>query len=150
MLFTRAKTHLIYSSQGRHSARKWAGMLVCMPVQDSDKNTAMKIYAVLLIILLIVLQFKFWFEDGGYFHNLGLEKQLDALRAENEQLKARNQELARQIILVKEDMNEIESLARRNLGMIKVGEQFIFIVEEDQSGQPASKSGQDEEQVRHE
>lgn len=150
MLFTRAKTHLIYSSQGRHSARKWAGMLVCMPVQDSDKNTAMKIYAVLLIILLIVLQFKFWFEDGGYFHNLGLEKQLDALRAENEQLRARNQELARQIILVKENMDEIESLARRNLGMIKEGEQFIFIVEDEVDNRSASEADQNAERLKHE
>lgn len=93
----------------------------------------MKIYAVFLIILLILLQFKFWFEDGGYFHNIGLEKELEKLRAENEQLKVRNQELARQIILVKENLDAIESLARRNLGMIKEGEQFVFIIEEDAS-----------------
>jgi len=91
----------------------------------------MKIYAVFLIILLIILQFKFWFEDGGYFHNLGLEEELGVVKEENAQLKVRNQELARQIILVKEDMDEIEALARKNLGMIKEGEQFMFIIDED-------------------
>lgn len=90
----------------------------------------MKIYAVFLIILLIILQFKFWFEDGGYFHNLGLEEELAAVKAENARLKARNQELARQIILVKENMDEIEALARKNLGMIKEDEQFMFIIDE--------------------
>ena len=96
----------------------------------------MKIYAVFLIILLIVLQFKLWFEDGGYFHNLGLEEELAIIREENEQLKARNQELARQIILVKEDMGKVEALARRNLGMIKEGERFMFIIKDDQDNNP--------------
>jgi len=101
----------------------------------------MKIYAVFLIILLIILQFKFWFEEGGYFHNLGLEEELTAIREENEQLKARNQELARQIILVKEDMQAVEALARRNLGMIKEGEQFMFIIKDEQENKaPAEKA----------
>jgi cell division protein FtsB len=109
----------------------------------------MKTYAVFLIILLIILQFKFWFEDGGYFHNLGLEKELETLRAENDRLKARNQELARQIILVKENMDEIESLARRNLGMIKEGEQFIFIIDDDKGADSSAEEGQ-EQQAGHE
>jgi len=103
----------------------------------------MKIYAVFLIILLIILQFKFWFEDGGYFHNLGLEEELAVAREENARLKARNQELARQIILVKEDMDEIEALARKNLGMIKEGEQFMFIINEEPetAGQAVTQPG---------
>ena len=90
----------------------------------------MKIYAVFLLILLVILQFKFWFDDGGYFHNLGLDEELAAVKEENARLKLRNQELARQIILVKEDMDEIEALARRNLGMVKEGEQFMFIIDD--------------------
>ena len=100
----------------------------------------MKIYAVFLIILLIILQFKFWFDDGGYFHNLGLEEELAAMKAENSKLKARNQELARQIILVKEDMDEIEALARRNLGMVKQGEQFIFLIDDQADEKPPKPS----------
>ena len=90
----------------------------------------MKWYAVFLVILLIILQFKFWFEEGGYFHNLGLEEELAALKEENARLKSRNQELAQQIILVKENMDEIEALARKNLGMIKDGEEFMFIIDD--------------------
>jgi cell division protein FtsB len=149
MLFIRARTHSTHSSLPGVARSNGLLLPVCMRVQDSDKKTAMKIYAVLLIILLIFLQFKFWFEDGGYFHNMGLEKELDALRAENEQLRARNQELARQIILVKENMDEIESLARRNLGMIRDGEQFIFIIDDEKSGEPDSAAEQQPEQVKH-
>ena len=87
----------------------------------------MKILAVFLLILLFVLQFKFWFEEGGYFHNLGLREELELLKVENESLRKRNQELARQIILVKENMDEIEALARRNLGMIKEDEVFYQV-----------------------
>ena len=103
----------------------------------------MKIYAVFLIILLVVLQYKFWFEEGGYFHNLGLQEELATLRAENDELRARNQELAREIILVKENLDEIESLARRNLGMIKEDEEFMFIIDSDKSapGQPGTTAG---------
>lgn len=105
----------------------------------------MKMYAVFLIILLIILQFKFWFEDGGYFHNLGLQEELNQLKEENDRLKARNQQLAREIILVKEDMNEIEALARKNLGMIKEGEQFMFIID-DRKAQPDSQQVENSEQ----
>lgn len=90
----------------------------------------MKFYGIFLLLLLLVLQYKFWFEEGGYFHNRDLQKQLASMKEENERLRERNRELARKIILVKEDMNEIESLARRNLGMIKEGEKFMFIVED--------------------
>ena len=103
----------------------------------------MKIYAVLLIILLVVLQYKFWFEEGGYFHNLGLEEELAALRAENDQLKVRNQQLAKEIILVKENLDEIESLARKNLGMIKEDEEFMFIIETEKPEQRAPAGQQD-------
>lgn len=91
----------------------------------------MKLYAAFLLLLLIVLQYKFWFDEGGYFHNQGLEKQIEALREENEQLKKRNRALARKILLVKEDPNEIEALARENLGMIKEGEKIMFISEKE-------------------
>jgi len=90
----------------------------------------MKIYAALLLLLLIILQYKYWFEEGGYFYNRQLEKQLAAMKEENSRLKERNRELARKIILVKEDMNEIEALARQNLGMIKEGEKYMFIIDE--------------------
>mgnify|MGYP000647508575 CR=1 FL=1 len=109
----------------------------------------MKIYAVLLIILLVVLQYKFWFEEGGYFHNLGLKEELAALRAENDQLKARNQQLAKEIILVKENLDEIESLARKNLGMIKEDEEFMFIIETEEPEQQAP-AGQPDNMSAHE
>ena len=137
MLFIRARTHSIHSSLPGVALSKGLLLPVCMRVQDSDKKTAMKIYAVLLIILLN--------PEFGRWEDL----ELDALRAENEQLRARNQELARQIILVKENMDEIESLARRNLGMIKEGEQFIFIVDEYKTGEPDSAVKQQSDQVKH-
>jgi len=90
----------------------------------------MKIYAAFLIVLLLILQYKFWFDKGGYIYNLQLQAQLEQLQAENQQLKARNLQLARKIILVKDDPNEIEYLARKNLGMIKEDEKFMFIIED--------------------
>lgn len=105
----------------------------------------MKLYGALLLVLLLVLQYKFWFEEGGYFHNRELQKQLEAVRTENQQLRERNRELARKIIMVKEDMSEVESLARQNLGMIKEGEQFIFLIDED-SIKDQQKAPEDNEQ----
>ncbi len=95
----------------------------------------MKLYGLFLLILLLVLQYKFWFEKGGYFHNRELQQQLNEMRTENDQLKEKNRELARKIILVKEDMNEIESLARQNLGMIKEGEQYMFLIDKSEGDQ---------------
>ena len=102
----------------------------------------MKWYAITLLIGLLVLQYKFWFEEGGYLHNHQLKKQLEVARIENEQLKQRNRQLAREIILVKEDDHEIEALARKNLGMIKADEQFVFLMEDSASKKLTSQGHQ--------
>ena len=91
----------------------------------------MKLYAAFLLVLLIVLQYKLWFEEGGYFYNRELEKQLQAMQDENERLRERNRELSKKILLIKDDLDTIESYARRNLGMIKEGETFVVIVKDD-------------------
>ena len=91
----------------------------------------MKLYAAFLLVLLIVLQYKLWFQEGGYFYNRQLEKQLQSMQDENERLRERNRELSKKILLIKDDMDTIESYARRNLGMIKEGETFVVLVKDE-------------------
>jgi cell division protein FtsB len=61
-----------------------------------------------------------------------MKKQLTAAIKENEQLKKRNETLLYQVKYLQKNQNEVESRARQDLGMIKKGETFYQITENDQ------------------
>lgn len=81
-----------------------------------------------LILALILLQYRLWFEAGGIRDMLHLKKMLAAQAIENENLKKRNDELLFQIRRLQNSSDAVESRARNELGMIKKGETFYQIV----------------------
>lgn len=90
--------------------------------------------ALLLIVLLIALQLKLWFGDGGMREVHYLRQQVEVQKLENEALKRRNQALAAEVVDLKQGQQAIEGRARSVLGLIKPGEMFYQVVE------PASAS----------
>lgn len=89
----------------------------------------MKIFPVLLVLLLIFLQYRLWFDDDGVFNMLKLKKQLANAEQDNMALKTRNDNLLKQIQQLQDNQDAIESRARQELGMIKKGEVFYQVVE---------------------
>ncbi len=89
-----------------------------------------KLLPILLILLLLFLQYRLWFDTGGVVDMLHLKKKLASQMEKNAELKKYNEDLARQIELLQENESSIESRARHDLGMIKQGETFYQVVDE--------------------
>jgi cell division protein FtsB len=83
-----------------------------------------KTIVILLILLLVILQYKVWFAHGSFMDTLRLKKQLIEQQSLNTQLQERNAKIAKNIKILKESNSSIESHARKELGLIKKGETF--------------------------
>ena len=88
-----------------------------------------KLLPFLLLILLLFLQYRLWFEAGGVLDMLRLKKQLSQETQENAELKKRNDVLKHQVLYLQKNQSAIESRARQELGMIKKDETFYQLVE---------------------
>ncbi len=98
-----------------------------------------------LVVLVILLQGKLWFGDGGILALRRLEGEIEARRQANARLAERNAALAAEVEDLRrahrEDtpaqdpaMDAIEERARQQMGMIREGETFFLVVEpEDQA-----------------
>lgn len=88
----------------------------------------MKILIGVLAVLLLILQYKLWVADGGYHNVRRLQREVAAIKAENEELQARNRALQAEVEDLKSGLTVIEDLARDELGMIKQGETFFQVI----------------------
>lgn len=87
-----------------------------------------KILPLILLVVLVFLQYRLWFEPGGIIDMMRLKKKLTVEAVQNEQLKKRNQELLAEVQYLQKNNKAIESRARDELGMIKKGETFYQVV----------------------
>jgi cell division protein FtsB len=88
----------------------------------------MKILLGALVILLALLQYEFWFSDGGMKTVWQLQKSISAQAQKNKELDKRNQVLIAEIKDLQSGNAAIEARARNDLGMIKNGEVFYQII----------------------
>ncbi len=90
----------------------------------------MKVLATILLLLLLLLQYRLWFGDGGLLTLWQLSDQVAQQQKENEQLRERNRSLEAEVVDLKQGLQAIEERARSELGMIKDDETFYQVVEE--------------------
>ncbi|HHJ15297.1 MAG TPA: cell division protein FtsB [Gammaproteobacteria bacterium] len=91
----------------------------------------------LLVVLLVLLQYRLWVGDGSLAEVWDLYQQVELQRAENGRLRERNQALEAEVKDLKQGLEAIEERAREELGMIRDGETFYQIIED-----PAAADGQ--------
>lgn len=84
----------------------------------------------LLVVLLVLLQYRLWVGDGSLAEVWELYQQVEAQREENQRLRERNQALEAEVTDLKQGLDAIEERAREELGMIRDGETFYQIIEE--------------------
>ena len=80
-----------------------------------------------LVVLLAMLQYKFWFSDVGYLATQRLEQQVLEQKRRTETLRQRNRILTAEVLALQDGFAAVESRARSNLGMIKKGETFYLV-----------------------
>ena len=78
-----------------------------------------------LLLMILFVGFFIIFGNRGLLDNQRLKEKLSELRDENARIEAVNSGLKREVVLMREDLRYIESVARNELGMVKRGD-FIY------------------------
>ncbi len=89
----------------------------------------MRLLIVFLGLLLIFLQWRLWFSDGGLRERNFLQRQITEHKKENQDLEKRNAVLEREVEDLKKGEEVIERRAREDLGLIKSDEIFYQFVD---------------------
>lgn len=95
----------------------------------------MRVLAVVLMLLLVALQYKLWLGEDGLREIWDLRKAIESQQAENKRLSDRNLGLAAEVADLKHGLEAVEERARSEMGMIKKGEVFYQLIDE-QAGDP--------------
>lgn len=90
----------------------------------------MRVLATVLVLLLVALQYKLWLGEDGLRELWDLRKAIASQQAENKRLNERNQGLAAEVTDLKHGLEAVEERARSEMGMIKDGEVFYQLLDE--------------------
>ena len=88
----------------------------------------MRVVTLILFVLLVLLQIKLWFGEGGFREVARLETRVEEQRQQNEELLNRNAELQAEVEDLRDRLDAVEERARSELGLIKPDEQFYQVV----------------------
>ncbi len=96
----------------------------------------MRLILICLTALIILIQYPLWLGKGGWLRVWDLSRQLDSALAKEQELKARNDKLASEVLDLKEGTGAVEERARYELGLIKENEIFVQVLEPGASKSP--------------
>ena len=94
----------------------------------------MRILGAVFVALIVLIQYPLWLGKGGWLRAWKVERQVDAQKAKNRQLEARNAALAAEVRDLKTGTEAIEERARHELGMLRPDEIFYQYVPDKKSG----------------
>ena len=86
---------------------------------------------ILLLLVLAGLQYRLWFGSGSWEQIVYLQREIEQQKLVNQGLSVRNAILENEVRDLKNGMGSIEERARSELGLIKDGETFYLLVDED-------------------
>lgn len=89
-----------------------------------------------VLILLILLQTRLWMGEGSIAQYHHLRERIDEQLQTNEYLLERNRELAVEVDALRHSDDAVEERARADLGMIRDGEIFYMIIEDEKAREP--------------
>ncbi|GAB5412958.1 MAG: hypothetical protein Cons2KO_05610 [Congregibacter sp.] len=102
--------------------------------QNSRAKQLLRWLILSLLLLLLGLQYRLWWGEGGRLEVYQLEQQAAEYERENDVLRARNAELTRQVLDLKSGNTVLEQRAREELGLTRDDELFFqFAPEETES-----------------
>lgn len=96
----------------------------------------MRILGAIFVALIVLIQYPLWLGKGGWLRAWEVERQVDAQKAKNRQLEARNASLAAEVRDLKTGTEAIEERARHELGMLRSDEIFYQYVPPDKKPGP--------------
>lgn len=94
----------------------------------------MRVFALLLVLVFGWLQYTLWLGKNGISDYSQVSSDVDLQEEVNQGLRNRNQQMFAEIDDLKKGSEAIEERARHELGMIKKGETFYRIIDENSEG----------------
>lgn len=91
----------------------------------------MRVVLGILVVLLLALQYKAWFGEAGYAQAAALEDKVDTQKTRAELLAQRNRLLTGEVLALKAGYAAVEARARSDLGMVKRGETFYLVTQDE-------------------
>jgi cell division protein FtsB len=88
----------------------------------------MRIFAVILGVCLVLLQYRLWVSDRGMREIWRLDQAVEAQKAANGEQRDRNRQLLAEVTDLKVGLAALEERARSELGMVGNNETFYQIV----------------------
>ena len=88
----------------------------------------MRALLAILLLILILLQLKVWFGEGGFSDVRRLEQRVEEQAEENAALEQRNRKLQAEVEDLRQGLGAVEERARSELGLIKENEEFYQVV----------------------
>ena len=88
----------------------------------------MRIFAIILGVCLVLLQYRLWVSDQGHARDLALDQAVEAQTAANVEQRERNRQLLAEVTDLKVGLTALEERARSELGMVGNNETFYQIV----------------------
>ncbi len=89
----------------------------------------------ILVIILIGLQYRLWFGQGSWEQIVSLQRELDQQHLFNQRLRDRNQVVENEVRDLKSGLESVEERARTELGLIKDGETFYLLIDQEKNTQ---------------
>ena len=89
----------------------------------------MKILLSIIILLIVLLQYRLWYGDGGIEEIKAYQQRLDDLMEQVEEKRERNEALYAEVEDLRKGQEAVEERARDELGMIRKGETFFQVLE---------------------
>ena len=88
----------------------------------------MRIFAAVLALALVLLQYRLWLSDQGLREVSRLQAAVDAQAAANREQRERNRQLMAEVTDLKVGLTALEERARSELGMVGNSETFYQVV----------------------
>jgi cell division protein FtsB len=88
----------------------------------------MRIFAIILGVSLVLLQYRLWVSDQGMREIWRLDQSVEAQKAANVEQRERNRQLLAEVTDLKVGLAALEERARSELGMVGNNETFYQIV----------------------
>ncbi|TNC88971.1 septum formation initiator family protein [Thalassolituus sp.] len=89
------------------------------------------LWTTVAVLLLLILQYRLWFDDSGVVASRALERQIESLHSANDQQAQINHGLLNEVMDLRNGDALLEETAREDLGLVKEGESFILFAEPD-------------------
>ncbi|MEP4148572.1 MAG: septum formation initiator family protein [Halioglobus sp.] len=90
----------------------------------------------ILLILLVILQYRLWIAEGSIAEQQRLKVQVEEFIRVNEELQARNAVLEREVLELQSGNAGVEQRAREQLNLVREGETYYQVEKGDASNQP--------------